>query len=528
MKDIYKRHTNSTDADKNNRKIQCFINLLEKNGFIVQEGSLRYIDILKLASEGKTSTALGNIVGAPYATYILPPAPDQELSSEQRLPVVFDPANPDKYPPNLDFILPGLHYKLRPDEAIVLIGQTPPSSVYFCFRSYLALVQNKPDKDYSDAITAGNPITGFYHFIGASLGDQINNYDIWTDKTPYGSAGKPFDASTIIITSADKKIYKCMRDALADSGFSPGIINNDFIPMDLVNMGLERGKDHFSFVMRANIFEDPNVGWDYIYNVNKYFTVLRITPIKPYAVSHPWPITALKAKEICTTEFQSACAARDTLDYLRNQIIGKYKSPEYDIVDLDFNLAILDNYEGILQDDNVWVDNRDTVYVKTESFKLATDDDFVIVYGFNNIKTGFATFINLSFYGDELWNGVAGTVFADCHQNAADEYFPKNDKDAKNYYVAKFAREETEGNEIIIPYSTGNPKGSAYGVDNNQKVFLVIRMYLNRETKIASAPFDIIWGHAILFTKKKKPCPHRYNRNREYKKTHDGGYGHRC
>lgn len=68
----------------------------------------------------------------------------------------------------------------------------------------------------------------------------------------------------------------------------------------------------------------------------------------------------------------------------------------------------------------------------------------------------------------------------------------------------KMARRATERNDIIIPYSTGNQKGSAYGVDNNQKLFLVIRMYANQKTKVASAPFDIIWGHAILFTKKKR------------------------
>jgi hypothetical protein len=28
---------------------------------------------------------------------------------------------------------------------------------------------------------AGNENTGFYHNIGASLGDQINNRRIWTD-----------------------------------------------------------------------------------------------------------------------------------------------------------------------------------------------------------------------------------------------------------------------------------------------------------------------------------------------------------
>jgi hypothetical protein len=141
------------------------------------------------------------------------------------------------------------------------------------------------------------------------------------------------------------------------------------------------------------------------------------------------------------------------------------------------------------------VDNRDTVYVKTENFQLATDDDFLIVYGVNNIQTGFATFINVSLYGDEHWNGVAGTVFTNDRQYPADEYFPKWDKNSRNYYMVKLARRATERNDITIPYSTGNPKGSAYGVDNNQKVFLVIRMHLN-----------IIWGHAILFTKKKRCC----------------------
>lgn len=295
-----------------------------------------------------------------------------------------------------------------------------------------------------------------------------------------------------------------MRDALNHSGFSSGIINNDNIPIDLVNLGLEKGKDHFSFVMRANIFEDRDAGWDYIYNLEKYYAVLRITPKKPYTPSHPWPLPALKAKDTCTTEFKVIPDARNTLDNLRNQIISKYKKPKYDVVDLDFNLAIPDNYEGILQDDNVWIDNRDTVYVKTESFKLATDDDFLIIYGVNNILTGFATFINVSLYGDEFWNGVAGTVFTNEHQYPADEYFPECDKNSRNYYVVKMARRATERNDITIPYSTGNPKGSAYGVDNNQKVFLVIRMYVNQETKVASAPFDIIWGHAILFTKKKR------------------------
>lgn len=228
-----------------------------------------------------------------------------------------------------------------------------------------------------------------------------------------------------------------MRDALKASGFYPGIMNNDYIPEDLVNMGLEMGKDHFSFVMRANIFQNPDVGWNYIYilrNIIQYYALLH----KSHILVHP---------------------------------PGPY---------------------------GVWVDNRDTVYVKTESFQLDTDDDCILIHGVNNTQTGFATFINVSLYGNELWNGVAGTVFTNELQYPADEYFSQCDKNSRNFYVVKMARRATEGNEIIIPYSTDNPKGSAYGVDNHQNLFLVIRMYVNQKTKVASAPFDIIWGHAIF------------------------------
>lgn len=145
---------------------------------------------------------------------------------------------------------------------MTMIEDALTQAAYFAFRSYLALVKNKPDKGYSDTITAGNPC----------------------------------DSSTIIITTADQEINKQMRDALTDFGFNPGIMNDDIIPMGLVNMGLERGKDHFAFVMRANIFQDPDIGWDHIYNLDKYFTVLRITPEKPYTTVNPWPIPALKRK----------------------------------------------------------------------------------------------------------------------------------------------------------------------------------------------------------------------------------------
>lgn|GEM_PF-3220791 len=114
-----------------NGNINKFVKLLKERGFIVQKGSIRYIDILKLASEGKVGTCFGNNAGVPYAVYLLPPAPNQDPCPGQRPPKDYNPFNPYNYPPNVLYAAPGIDYKLRPDEAIVSIGQTPPPAVYF-------------------------------------------------------------------------------------------------------------------------------------------------------------------------------------------------------------------------------------------------------------------------------------------------------------------------------------------------------------------------------------------------------------
>ncbi|MDP4146914.1 MAG: hypothetical protein Q8936_20980 [Bacillota bacterium] len=500
--DLWRQLTNHVNDEDG--KTKDFISTLEERGFIVQEGKLQHVDILKVVSLGIIDTAFANNAGAPYATYLLPPAPNQDPAPAQKPPKGYIPNGTDNYPANIEYAAPGLDYKLRADEAIVLIGKTPPPAYNFSYRSYLGFVENEPSKDYSDTITAGNEHTGFYHNIGASMGDQINNHNIWTDNTPYGAPGSPFDSSTIIITTADRGINKQMRDALVNSGFSPGIMNDDNIPKGLVNLGLEKGKDTFSFIMRAAIWLDYDTGWNYINNLENYVKVLRITPKTTYPTQDPWPIPNLKKHETGTTEFQVVPYARNEMNYLRNEIIKKYENEEYEPADLNSKLWILDGYEGILQDVAVYYDNRDGLYIRTDNFQLKTDEDFVIIYGVDHAQTGFATFFNISFYGEELWNGVSGANITDELKYPATEYFPKDYKNSKYYYAVKMARKTEEGNEVIIPYSTGNPKGSAYGVDNNEDAYVGFRIYANPETNVAPAIFDTIWSRAILFRKKKK------------------------
>jgi hypothetical protein len=493
---LYNRYSNEVD-----RNLEDFIFTLNKRGFIVQEGTISYVDILKLCSEGKVNSCLGNNVGAPYAICFLPPAPNQDPSKGQEPPIGYEPYNPYNYPANVDYLAPGFTFKLRPDEAIVLIGRTPPPALYYCFRSYLGFIENKSNKDYTDYITAGDEDTGYYHQIFASLGDQLNNYNIWTENTPKGEPGTPYNSPTVIVSTADQSINQQIRNALDTANFSPEIINDDNIPMELVNMGLEKGKDTFIYMMRFALWVDKNIGNQYIDNINKVMRVFRITPKLPIPNLVPWPVPTLKIRETGISEYQIIPNSRFDLDYLRNMIINKYGSDEYNHVDLDLTVGIPDNYNAIMRDMNIYGDDRDAVYFKTEDFQLTSDDDFVIVYGINHERTGKAIYSNASFYGVELFNGVTGAFSTVQFPDTALEYFPEGYDNAGYYYVYKMARKADENNVVIIPYSTGNPYGKAYGVDNNQAVRIVFRVYLDQIAMVGPYIFDIIWDQAILFRK---------------------------
>jgi hypothetical protein len=338
--------------------------------------------------------------------------------------------------------------------------------------------------------------------IFASLGDQINNYNIRTEHNPKGAPENNFDSLSIIISTADQNINEQIHTALGIAGYDQDIMNEDTIPMELVNMGLEAGKDSFIFMIRIALWAQQNLGNQYLKDIDKFIRVFRITPSIPLNHLNPWPVPILKIRETGITEYQVVPNSRRDLDYLRYEIIKKYVGMGYDPTDLDLGIGIPDNYNAILRDFNVYGDDRDAVYFKTEDFQLTSDNDFIIVYGINHERTGKAIYSNASFYGVELFNGVAGAFSTVQFPDSAYEYFPEGYNSAGYYYVYKMARKADEDNVVIIPYSTGNPLGKAYGVDNNQEVRIVFRVYLDQIALVGPYVFDLIWDQAILFKKR--------------------------
>lgn len=489
---------NSTTQTTGN--IDEFLSDLSSNSFTVQEGKLQMIPIMDLASEGLVPSCFGNNAGFPYLSFILPPAPGQNPANGQNPPVNYNADDPGNYPANPNIAPPGVAYKLRPDEAIVLIGKTPPKARYFSYRSYMALTENKPGKDYSDVFTTGDDIVGHYHRIFASLGDPLNHLTIKTENTPNGAEGDPFSSNMILIVSASRDTNNRVRQSLEKAGYSSSIINDDIITPELTKMGLEKGKDTFTYLVRAALWEDNAAGQDFLNNADKYNRVFRVTP-QTESTANLYNTPELRKRGTGQSEFNIIQSVDSDLETIRQGVLSKFAVSGYTYDELQTDIWIPEGYTGIAQDIDVLAEDRDTVYLRTNDFQLNSDDDFVVVYGVNHETTGKSLYCNFSFYGEELLNGCAGTNSSN-FAGTANEYFPSGYGNAGYYYTYRLGRICTSGeNCVIVEKSTGNPKGKAYGVDNNKDAFLAFRSYIEKVNKVGPAAYELVYDRAIVFHK---------------------------
>jgi len=115
--------------------IERFVDLLEGQGFIEQEGSLYLFNLADIFGNFITPSCFCNNTDSPYEVYLIPERTGQEA--------------PNKYP---------WIYRLAENEAIVYLDWTPPPMVYFGCQTMLD----------------GRFFDGDFRRIYANLGDTIN------------------------------------------------------------------------------------------------------------------------------------------------------------------------------------------------------------------------------------------------------------------------------------------------------------------------------------------------------------------
>ncbi|NQV13590.1 MAG: hypothetical protein HQ530_04810 [Parcubacteria group bacterium] len=441
--------------------VDKFRQQLENNDFTVQEGKFGVLDIIKMADLGLIPSCWGNNPSTPYMIYKLPLAPGQTVPNTMS-EGIFNPDLKDYWN----------DYRLRPDEAVVFIGNTPPEASYYSYRSYLEL-RYFPEEDKQKRIFA-------------SLGDTINNMSINVDSA---SSSDIFDKPVMIITTADTNINEKVHQIAKSAGYSQKIINDDKIPYGMVRMGLDKEADTFAFIHRMAFFNDKTAGDNYM--ANSGARVFRITPKTEVTDITPHKTDPLRVRGTGDT---SELDLAETLEELRQAIHNKYSDLRTN--DLKTSLWLFEGFNAIQGGIDVIGENRDTTYLKTESFKLDNDpSEFVIVYGVNHALTQKATYSNFGVYGEKLINGVGAVSNKDL-EGTADEFLPNN-SNSKYFYVWKVARNaNSEAHTLEVPFNTG-----AAGIDLDQNTFIGFRAYLETKTKVGPFWSELLYDRAIKFSK---------------------------
>lgn len=436
---------------------------LERDGFIVQEGKLELFDIIRMKDAGLVPSCLGNNASTPYMGHKLPIAPGQTIPNHiSDTPI--NPANKGLW----------LDWRLRPDEAIVLVGRTPPAASYFSYCSYLA----------------GRYFGNVFRRISASLGDTQNHLTIRTSGTPNGTEGNPFDQETMIVTTADKGIDDRVRKAAQSAGYSPAIMNTDVIPSGLVRMSLEENADSFGFIHRFAFFRDEDAGDAYMKNPGA--VVFRLTPKEPSPLL-PYEVQPLRVRGTGNTMELNLMGA---LNDLRQAVVAKYKT--LNATELKTSIWLLEGFDAIQREIDVIGENRDTTYLWSDRFTLKDDpNEFLIVYGVNHAATGKAVYSNFGVYGADILNGV-GAVASQSLSGTAEDYIPGNSA-AKYLYAWKIARRSGGDPRCLeVPWSIG-----AAGIDLDKECFVGFRAYVENETRVGPFWSELLYDRVIKFSSSK-------------------------
>ena len=378
-------------------------NILIENGYQVADGSYHFFKIeeCKRIIE-KWGTCWGSNPDSPYGMFLVPKGPGEPDSS-----VKLESTNRSP------------RWRMRPDEAIVLLGITPPEAKYFSYDLLLYSISTKRLKELTgrDYINPLDFIKDRF-LIYVSYGAPLND-DLIKTSDPVS----PFNSATVVIVTANKELDSKLRQLLNDKilpkhGINDDIVNTLSIPADTFKLGYEKNSDEFMMLNRVVHPKDMKQAQEYFENPPAI--ILRIVPqINTTITKFEWQQDLLK-RETGTNEDYLA----DALETLTNAVLNKHQS----------NSRISRNWTYVMR----WVHplargclllesgctggNPDQTYTFSPTTILTKDkDDFIIVLGVNHVRTGKAKYMSITIR-NEKWQFNIDAIGEDKLKGTAEQY----------------------------------------------------------------------------------------------------------
>jgi hypothetical protein len=373
---------------------------------------------------------------------------------------------------------PAQVFQVRPDEAIVLIGLTPPPEKYFAFYPFL------DTKVYPDGKKLPSGIT---------LGDAVNNLTIKT------AGPTPFNSPVALIFTPDKRTDARVRLALHRAGYPEVMINTVVFPATMLKLGHGENFDKLRIQMRNAFWENQTDGETYI--TNPPLHLYRLTPGVP-ADPNPFPAPRQRVRGTGLSEMD----LMHKLEALRAGILaansGLYASELLPVPALGTEY---DGYDYLQRRINVYGEARDAFvlnagyvpeFTSNDELKLA-DDEFLMVYGVNHVATSKSTYMSLNVYSGNVGKVVIGSIASDKFPGSASPYLADGDPAQDLMYAYKVSRSCGSEPNCLQLTSEGCPRLS---IDSNTMLGLIWRMYLEPATRVGAANHEILWDRVLKFS----------------------------
>lgn len=407
---------------------------LGDNGLRAAAGSFEFLDL----SQCCASSCAGNNPSSPYGA-------------------IFAPAGPDETTPNPHARADGLSaaFRLRADEAIVLVGPMPPSARYIGYTPYL--------DDRDDGM-------GGRRIVAASLSETLNNLVIASD-----------EGRIAIVATGDAGTEAKVRTAMAQAGIAH--VNTLIFDPAVAHFGSDAAADTFGVLFRIALADDADALAAFMAQPGAQ--VWRVTPNALAPQPEPSPVA--RAKNTTLSEKSLA----PSVDALASAIAAAY--PGYTAQELAVDDGVPDPAACIAGTATCAYDNRDTTYPATSAgIVFAHDDDFYVVFGVDHAVSGKTSYANASVYALQHLVGIA-SVASNHYPGSAAQYVST---DADKLYAYTLARTCTG------PYCLEVPVGSCpSGIANDALGALAFRTYLEPSTATAPDPSTLVRDRVIRFRK---------------------------
>ncbi len=474
------RAAQGTSTSPPNNQIDRFLDRVAKAGYLVQEGAIGTVDLDYNYCLGALWTATYPNPGSSYLFAALPPSPVQTAPN---------------WTPN--------NFRLREDEAMVVIGTTPPSSTYLSLNT--TMFKGTLRKD------VGPPL------LWVPVIDTVNNRTLRT------TGATPFSQPFVVVSTGNRRTLSEVHAMLRSAGLESAI-NDEPIAPALFQLGLDQDAEQFAFAMRISLptskaDNDAYVAAfnDNISTSNRPIRVFRVRPaiagmdqIQPLYASDPVPVPQVRIAGTGKSELDMY----PTLKLLRQRIIDTY-SATYNYVDVETDPSFQQPYSGLQRtkgytnfpwQDGVDDGGTDAIYLGSENFSLPAGA-FLVAYGAEHRATGKATYSGVTVYADPVAAVSLAAVNSPDLQGSAADYI-HDQPNADMFYAWTFTRGAGSGSHVTQLMTPGTLEkycqtrfGLTQPVDLNM-VRIISRAYLEPATNTRPLDTEMILDRILVFTPK--------------------------